>query len=130
MDRNAEIESIANFLRTLYDRDMYRPFPYPGCRTILANTGESYEGFIPDLDLYFGDIAGYCSSPKRLTRWSEDQLSAVRKTLETSFFEMHPEYRELEARISPEDTPDLHTAMERYEVARTRLLYLIGLLTD
>lgn len=131
-DRNEmnmdEISQVAYELVQLYGQDIQKPFPYHGCRKVLRGDHEHMEGFIPDLALYFAEIAGFAHGAKRLNRWNEERIAQAQKMMERSFFEQHPEYRELEAAITPAETPDLYADMVLHELMRTKMLHLISLL--
>jgi hypothetical protein len=125
-----EISRIASELVQLYDQVVHKPFPYHGCRTLLEGTDERMAGFIPDLALYFAEIAGFSCRAQKLSRWNNDRVTKAQRSLVQSFVEKHPEYRELEARITPEDTPDLYAAMALHEQMRIDVLHLTALLMD
>ena len=55
-------------------------------------------------------------------------MAQAKKLMERSFFEKHPEYRELEAAITPAETPDLYADMVLHELMRTKMLHWISLL--
>lgn len=133
---NSFTEEIAAGFRRILEEELSKPFPYDDCRRVLAKAGELADGeiadgLIPDLDLYFSDIAGYCSYGKRLLSLPQNELTAARATLETSFFEQHPEYRVLASWINETETPVLFADLNRHEEVRVRLLELISyLLSD
>lgn len=133
---NSFMEEIAAGFRRTLEEELSKPFPYDDCRRVLAKAGEIADGeiadgLIPDLDLYFSDIAGYCSYGKKLLGLPQNELAAARATLETSFFEKHPEYRALAPWINEIETPRLSADLSRHEEVRCRLLELIScLLSD
>ena len=115
----------------IYQEKLMAPFPYADCRHVRAQAGEQTEGLIPDLDLYFSDVAGYCSRGKRFLRLSKDELLAARKILARSFFEKHSEYLSLSAFINETDTPTLFADLKLHDELRVRLLAIIStLLTE
>ncbi|MGH9846072.1 MAG: YxiJ family protein [Blastocatellia bacterium] len=130
------MEEIAAGFRQTLEEDLSKPFPYDDCRRVLARAGDIADGdiadgLIPDLDLYFSDIAGYCSHGKKLLNMPKDDLVAARATLERSFFEKHPEYRALAVWINEIETPMLFAEINRHEEVRCKLLELISnLLSD
>ena len=123
-----DISRIASELVQLYDQDCRNPFPYQDCRTLLEGTDDRMAGFIPDLALHFAEIAGFALGAKRLDRWDKEKVTNAQRALVRSFFEKHPEYQELEARITPADTPDLYADMALHEKMRIEVLHLIALL--
>ncbi len=125
-----EISQTASELVRLYDRDLCKPFPYQGCRTLLRGTDERMDGFIPDLALYFADIAGFSDSANRLNGWDKERVAMAQRMLEKSFFEKHSEYQALEGRITPDDTPDLYADMMLHEEMRRKVLHLVALLME
>lgn len=112
-------------LERVYHEKLLKPFPYADCRHVMAQVGEFDEGLIPDLDLYFSNVAGYCSWGKRLQRMPRPELLAARATLTRSFFEKHPEYLPLTALINEADTPTLFGDLKLHEELRNRLLAII-----
>lgn len=120
------ISTLIKVLLQLYNEDSV-PFPRKECWTILAGTGEKFNGFIPDLAMYCMDIAGFIGSVETINRWSDVRLTWAHATGERSFFDKYPEFQELEVRITPVDTPDLYAEIELYEEMRELLLDLISL---
>lgn len=125
---DAERVAAATELRRICKEDLAKPFPYPDCRLVYAKGGKLADGLIPSLDLYFSDVAGYCSWGKRLLRFSQSELLAARATLTRSFFEKHPEYLPLKALINETETPTLFADLKLHDELRGRLLALIAAL--
>lgn len=123
----SDLETIATELKSLYEEDCRMPFPYEGSRKLLQAGGGGYEGFIPDLSLYFSTVAGYCSWGKRILRWEPTKINEAKADLEKQFFERHPEYKPLEMVIAKRDNADLLVKLNRHEKMRMELL---GLLED
>ena len=136
------IATLVETLRRTYTESLHSPFPYAGCRKVL-NEAENkakkeikkrlrtiHEGFIPDLDLYQSNIAGYCSNARKLSLFAEDNLLLARTSLEQSFFGQHPDYSDLIPLITPENVPDLYQQMTISEEVRHDLLRLIALVTE
>lgn len=115
-------------LRRIFKEDLSTPFPYDDCRRVYARAGKIADGLIPDLVLYLGDVAGYCSLGKKLLRLPEEDLLKARATLERSFFEKHLEYLPLAAWINEADTPALFADLEFHDELRGRLLAIIATL--
>src|SRR5438477_5869155 len=84
-------ESMVTDLINLYEEDCSGPFPYADCRKLLAS-GLAGEGLIPDVDLYFYDIASHCGGARKILKWPREQLLKARLRLGESFFERHPQY--------------------------------------
>jgi len=79
------------------------------------------EGLIPDLDYYCSFVAGFASSASRLHDRPIEQLKKAIPKLEMSFFDQFPDYRHLESRITPENTPDLHRKLGSVDSVRIEL---------
>jgi hypothetical protein len=101
------------------------PFPYAGCRKLYALVGEEAKDLIPDLDLYFSDLAGYCSRGSRVVKMSAREISHARKTASKSFFEVHPKYDSLRVFITEAGTPDLFRCLDLYKQLRVTLLEIL-----
>jgi hypothetical protein len=109
---------------TLLFQEACRPFPYAGCRKLYALVGEEAKNLIPDLDLYFSDLAGYCSRGSRIVKMSARETSHAKKTASKSFFEIHPKYNSLRVFITETGTPDLFRELDLYEQMRVALLQI------
>jgi len=125
MTQSIDRDQVAELVRTCRE-DLGNPFPYTGCRKLLHGKGISYEGLIPDLDLYFYEIASHCGGIKNILKWSQERLLAAQTQLSKSFFERHPEYQPLEPMITKEDTPDLYSHLMAHEKVRRMLLELLN----
>ncbi len=120
----SESEDLLSELDQLDRRDR-GPFPYDDCRTVKAKDTEGvFAHLIPDLDVYFSEIAGYRSSGKRILGWSEEKLDEARRRLTRTFFERYPMYIALRD-LRRDDAPDLYDRMHETERARVVLLRLI-----
>lgn len=106
-------------------KESSNPFPYGDCRSLLHRYGESYEDFIPHLDLYLSDIAGYCGWGAGLLNWSRQKIQEALPKIEKSFFEKHPEYGALEGAITKTGTPELYATLRLHEELRRNLLNLL-----
>jgi hypothetical protein len=115
-------------LLSYIEKDTGNPFPYIGCRKLLREDKEAYEGLIPDLDMYFYDIASHCGGVKKILDWSEEKIIEAQKKFSKSFFDVHAEYTPLKPQITESNTPDLYFKMISYEKMRQRLLELLTLL--
>lgn len=124
------LTALSEEIRRIYDEEARLPFPYEGCRTLLQDISNDFEGFIPDLDMYFSDIAGYSCSTKKFSEWSAPSLRETIGHLSLNFFERHPEYVVLQRLIGESTTPDLHEDLLLYDQLRQKLLALLsGLLS-
>ncbi len=117
----------ASAIKTLYDEACQTPFPYQGIRRLLKEAGAKYDGLIPDLDLHFSTIAGYCSWGKRLLNWDTEKVGEAMASLERGFFDKHPEYKPLESMITQQE---LVTKLSIYETMRVELLHLLKRLQE
>jgi len=120
------IEELAAEVKRLYEEEARLPFPYDGCRTLLEGNEDEFEGFIPNLDLYFMDIAGYCSSGTAILKWPEEKVREAHGRISLTFFELCPLYCALQNFISESATPDLYEDLMLYEEMRSKLLELFS----
>lgn len=119
-----EIEDLLLELDHL-DRGDRGPFPYDGCRKVKALDREGvFENLIPDLDLYFSEVAGYRSSGKRILRWPDEKLQEAHRRLSRTLFDHYPMYNSLRS-LRREEAPDLYDHIHGTERARVALLRLI-----
>lgn len=114
---NANSE-LAERLAALYRQRDQGPFPYEDIRKLVQKAGTHHEGLIPDLDLYFSTIVGYCSWGKRILNWDADKRHRALTYAKRGFFERHPEYKSLlplirESNLSKQldDTEEMRTAL-------------------
>ena len=119
-------EELAAEVKRLYEEEARLPFPYDGCRTLLEGNEDEFEGFIPNLDLYFMDIAGYCSSSTAILKWPEDKVREAQSRICLTFFELYPQYGVLKNFISESAAPDLYEDLMLYEEMRSKLLELFS----
>jgi len=119
-------EELAAEVKRLYEEEARLPFPYDGCRTLLEGNEDEFEGFIPNLDLYFMDIAGYCSSGTAILKWPEDKVREAQSRICLTFFELYPQYGVLKNFISELAAPDLYEDLMLYEEMRSKLLELFS----
>ena len=95
-----EVEEKLRILQKLYKSDFLRPFPYEDCRKILKQLNYQNHDLIPCLDVYFSDVAGFCSSGKRVENWSTEKITDAKIKLNKSFFDRFPKLSELKAKIN------------------------------
>ena len=127
---NTSIERMAAGVSDQYEEGFRGQFPYTDCRKLLSIDTKLYEGLIPDLDLYFSDIAGYCSNVKRISKWSDERLREARKTLGRSFFEKHKRYEPLKLKITKANTPQLYERLTLSDQLRIKLLELLSFIDN
>jgi hypothetical protein len=123
------IKELIRELQSSYGEACDGRFPYEGSRNLLREGGGSYEGLIPDLDVYFSTIAGYCSWGEKILKWPQEKIVEAQNRIAASFFEKHPQYKPLEVAITETKTPDLFAQMVSHEKMRTRLLELLDRLS-
>lgn len=105
------------------------PFPYEGCRRLLAETGNKYKDYrdlIPYLDLYFYNISSYSSVAQKIIHWSPEKLLDAKDKLDGSFFDNHPRYKLFAPMITREFVPDLYRELAIHEQIRHLLLDVIS----
>jgi hypothetical protein len=120
MEKVSAEELIVEMVRM--DREKHGPFPYAGCHFVLEGVEEDFECFIPDLDLWSLNIAGYCSGGAKILRWAQEELVEAHSRMSLGFFAKHPEYCRLQRFITQLDAPDLHSYLGAYEGLRRKLL--------
>jgi YxiJ-like protein len=120
-----KLRSLAGALGSLLQADMSEPFPYEDCRKVAALSGIRAEDLIPDLDLYFSELAGYCSWNGRILRWEPAKVKDVRERISLAFFEKYAKYQVLETFISESETPHLLRKLALHEEMRERLAAIL-----
>lgn len=120
--RELDLITRVTTLKPLFEEACRTPFPYEGLRQLLGEAEATYDGLIPDLDMYFSTIAGYCSWGSRLLKWDNEKVDQVIANLESGFFEKHPRYKPLESIITQ---PDLVAKLNIYETMRVELRHLL-----
>jgi len=121
------IQRLITELTQLYE-ETHAPFPYSGCRKLLSEAGQHGEDLISDLDMYFSELAGYCSWGERILKWPREKIRHVCLRASRTFFEKHPQYEHLSPWINETNSPDLHSRLILYERMRNKLLELLSLL--
>jgi hypothetical protein len=124
-----EAEAMAIEIARIYVEEARGPFPYEGCRWLRSQFGVG-ENLIPNLDMWFSAVAGFCSRGKRLLSLFSIEIPDARGIVSLSFFDKHPEYALLERHITADAVPDLYEALKLYERMRTKLLELLDFLLD
>lgn len=124
---NYEHHVLANELLIIYEQEMSNSFPYEDCRKLLQLYPEFNNDLIPDLDLYFYEVASHCGGIKEIIKWKEkDKIERAKNMLAKSFFEKHNEYKVLESSINQSNTPLLFKRMALYEKIRMGVLGLLN----
>ncbi len=122
------LNSLADELGRLCKEDV-RPFPYNDVRVLRQQARKRWLDLVPDLDMHFSTIAGYCTWGRRILDWPQDKVQEVRASLAQTFFEQHREYLPLELKINANDTPALYADLLLYETMRQTLLTLLDCLS-
>lgn len=120
--KNSDLISTAEQLTALYKQSAQGRFPYDDIRNLFRKAGTSYEGLVPDLDLYFSSIAGYCSWGKRILNWDTERRQKALTYASRSFFDRHPEYKSLMPFI---EQSELSKQLDNIEEMRTTLLRVL-----
>lgn len=126
--REPNVEELMRELYHLYEEKCSTPFPHAGCRDLLQEMEGQYDLFVPHLDLYFLNIAGYCFSAKKIVKWPIEEIEKVLVDLKETFFEKHPQYAALEPLITESRVSDLYQALGIYEEMRKKLLEILSCL--
>ena len=116
---------VGEQIEALYKSSFEGPFPYKDCRWLANELQKPNEGLIPDLDLFFGDIAGYSSRATRLGRRSCEELTRAQEILSKDLYQRFPNLEVYRCIIDSEHTPELHRRMEVAEKLRLALLQLM-----
>lgn len=121
---NADTNLIAQAerLASLYQEISRSAFPYYEVRKLLRKAGTSCDELIPDLDLYFSTLAGYCSWGRRLLMWDDEKVQEAKAFVTQGFFDRYPEYGWLEPFIRQSD---LIKQLGTYEEMRKGLFTLL-----
>ena len=112
-------------LEELYRSRLLGRFPYDDCFWVAEQGAIKSKDLIPELDLCFGDIAGYCGSASQLGKRPKEELQKAKRSLAQNFFEVFPRLAHLERHITPDQTPNLYEEMKYTEEARLALLKLL-----
>ena len=124
--KKTEIEEKLKILQELYKTDFLRPFPIKDCRTLISENDENLSDFIPGLDVYFSDVAGYCSWGKRIETWSFEKVIETKEILRKGFFKRFPQFSKLESKITENKTPNLHSQMLITDLIRLTLFDVLS----
>lgn len=119
--KDFELEEKLKILGKLYKSEFLHPFPHQDCRKISSD-----ENFVPSLDLYFSDIAGYCSWGIRIKKWDGEKIEIAKKQLQNSFFQRFVGFSELKLKINEKQTPQLFNQMLIYDLMRLTLLDILS----
>ena len=119
--------NLAEQIESLEKSGFDGPFPFEDCYLISHQCGVETAELIPELDLFFMDIAGWSSSATRLDRRPTQELLKARSLLlRGGFFERRPHLAVCRDSITPEETPDLWRHMHAAEELRISLLQLLN----
>jgi len=122
----SEIEEKLEILQELYKSDFLQPFPYADCRKILSRSDNQFEDLIPCLDIYFSDVAGFCSHAKRISCWSFEENENAEKQMQKSFFVRFPKFSALKSKITDQETPTLYNQLLIYDLMRLTLVDILS----
>lgn len=121
-----EIQEKLEILQSLYKTDLLNPFPYDDCRKLLAENAEGFEDLIPCLDLYFSEIAGFCSWGNRSLSWTDEKIKEIQQRLRQPFFTKFRKFKALKPFINEENTPKLYSQLLIHELMRLTLLDILS----
>lgn len=74
---------------------------------------------IPDLDIFFSDLAGFASSPEMITTRPAEQIERYARVLRESFFARFPEHGAIAKYITQQATPQLFEQLSAAESIRS-----------
>lgn len=117
-------------LEELYKSSFKGPFPYRDCFFLADQLGLAREDLIPELDLFFAQIAGYSSSASSLAKRKPSELATARSVLSKQFFQRFPQLEVYESHINQIETPDLFRYMLVAEELRIGLLDILNLISE
>lgn len=120
------VDELATELLSLYKEEYRGPFPYTDSRKLVSEDAERYQDLVPDLNVYFYQIASHCNGVKKVLKWQRERLLESQTWLAKSFFEAFPKYKPLESLITESNTPDLYSRMILCEKLRAKLLDLLS----
>ena len=121
----SEVVEKLIILQELYKSDLLHPFPYEDCGKINDKKDE-FEDLIPCLDLYFSDIAGYCSWGKRIEKWTTEKIADAQIKLHKSFFDRFPKFLGLKSAINERETPTLYSQLLIFDLMRLTLADILS----
>ena len=117
------IEEKLKILQQLYRSDLLYPFPYNDCAKIAAKDDGD---FVPSLDLYFSDIAGFCSSGKRILFWSNEQTKIPKHTLQKTLVQRFPAFAKISKSVNDKETPKLYNQILICDLMRLTLIDILS----
>ncbi len=121
-----ELLLLAEEIKRICAEEGQSPFPSANCRELMSDFPFDDHWFAMYLDTYCSDIAGHCSHGKNIMQWPEEKLRLVHGQTNFNFFELHPQYANLQRLITKSDTPDLFEELKLYEQLRQQLLVLLS----
>ena len=121
-----EVEEKLKILQELYKSDFLHPFPHEDCRKILRRHDNRFELLVPCLDVYFSDVAGFCSRAKRISDWSFEENESATGKMRKSFFERFSQFSDLKPEITEKETPKLYNQLLIYDLMRLTLLDVLS----
>ena len=121
-----ELEEKLKILQELYKSDFLHPFPYQDCRKLISQNNYELKDFVPSLNLFCSEVAGYCSWGKRIVSWSIEKIEIVESQMQKSLFDRFPQYTELKSRITEQETPTLYNQLLIYDLMRLTLVDILS----
>jgi len=114
-------------IESLYKSDFRHPFPYKDCFLVSDRCGVETAYLIPEVDVFFADIAGWSASATSLDRRPAQELRKARSWLSRGdLFEHYPHLAVCRDSITAEETPDLWRQLRVVEELRISLLHLLN----
>ena len=116
---------LAEEIKRTYEEEDRGPFPSADCRELMRDFPFDDHWFATYLDTYCSDIAGHCSWGKGILKWPAEKLRKSHGLLSFSFFDLYPQYANLQRLITDDETPDLFEELKLYDKLRRQLLVLL-----
>ncbi len=120
------VEEKLKILQELYKSDFLQPFPYQDCHKLISQNNSELKDFIPSLDLFCSEVAGYCSWGKRIVSWSVEKIETVESQMRNSLFDRFPQYINLKSKITEQETPTLYNQLLIYDLMRLTLVDILS----
>ena len=121
-----EVGEKLEILQKLYKSDFLHPFPYEDCRKITRQTANQNDDLVACLDVYFSDVAGFCSWGKRMEKWSAEKTTDTEIRLNKSFFDRFPKLSEFKSKINEQETPTLYNQLLIFDLMRLTLMDILS----
>ncbi len=119
------LEELAKTIESSYEDDFLHPFPLEDVTKLRPIDPERWDLLRTYLELFFAEIAGWCSQASRLSQKPERELARVHRNTLLPFFERYPDLKVFQQEITQESTPDLFESMRIVELRRQQLFSLV-----